>query len=172
VTWVLGLGSCDSILKIRSSILENKNIRVRIAAIILNKKKELLLVNHVKHGRSYWLLPGGGIEFEEDCFSAIKRELKEELSLKAAKLGHLVFMNETIYPGGKRHILNLYFTVSLKGSTAPLVNPDGVLKGAAYVSKEEFRKILFYPAAKNDILNMWAKGFKEARGYIKTKWKK
>lgn len=148
-----------------------KNIRIRIAAVILNSRKELLLVNHVKHGRSYWLLPGGGIEFAEDCFTAIKRELKEELSLKAKKLGHLVFMNETIYPGGKRHILNLYFAVQLSGEQRLKVNPEGVLKGAKYVNVAEFKKILFYPAVKNVIIALWKKGFKKQAGYLKTKWK-
>ncbi len=91
----------------------NKHIRIRIAAIILNRKNELLLVNHKKRGKSYWLFPGGGVEYGETFEHALKRELKEELSLKIKKIKNLVFLNETIYPDGKRHILNIYFKVEI-----------------------------------------------------------
>lgn len=62
-----------------------KNIRIRIAAIILNNKNEILLVNHKKNNKSYWLFPGGGIEYGETFEQALKRELKEELNLKMKK---------------------------------------------------------------------------------------
>jgi ADP-ribose pyrophosphatase YjhB (NUDIX family) len=147
-------------------------IRLRIAAIILNKKNELLLVNHQKNGRSYWLLPGGGVEFGETLEQALARELKEELSVKMEKMHNLVFINDSIYPDKTRHILNLYFRATIKENRKMKANPDAVLRGAEYVSAEKFGKILFYPDIKSAIIKMWKKGFNIDKGYIKTKFKK
>ena len=73
---------------------QNKATRLRVAAFILNSKNELLLVKHEKNGRSYWLLPGGGVEFGESLKQALKRELKEELSIEKCKLENIVFVKE------------------------------------------------------------------------------
>ncbi len=149
----------------------NKYIRIRIAAIILNKKNELLLVNHRKKGKSYWLFPGGGVEYGETFENALKRELKEELSLKIKKIKNLVFLNETIYPDEKRHILNIYFKVEIYENNTLKVNSDRVLKDAEFINIERFKKILFYPDIKNVIIKMWKNGFKDIYGFFKTKWK-
>ncbi len=56
---------------------EKKHIRIRVAvAIILDKK--ILLVQHEKYGRKYWLLPGGGVKYGETLAGAARRELLEE----------------------------------------------------------------------------------------------
>jgi ADP-ribose pyrophosphatase YjhB (NUDIX family) len=146
------------------------NIRVRVAGIVLNNKNELLLVNHVKNGRSYWLLPGGGVEYCEDVHTALKREFMEELSLKITSIGKLVMVHDTIYPDKKRHILNMYFTVKAAGLDKIRVNPDKVLNGAAFVSKADFRKKEFYPAIKDDIISLWEEKFSGTIGYIKVPW--
>jgi ADP-ribose pyrophosphatase YjhB (NUDIX family) len=145
-------------------------IRVRVAGIVLNNKNELLLVNHVKNGSSYWLLPGGGVEYCEDVHAALKREFMEELSLKITSVGKLVMVHDTIYPDKKKHILNLYFTVKAGGLNKIKVNPDNVLNGAAFVSMAEFRKKEFYPAAKDDIISLWKEKFSGTIGYIKVPW--
>ncbi|HDT14972.1 MAG TPA: NUDIX hydrolase [Firmicutes bacterium] len=141
-------------------------IRIRAAAVILNKKNELLLVNHVKNNKSYWLFPGGGVEYGEKISAAIMRELKEELSIAGAVLKNPVFMHETIFPQKKRHIFNIYFRVILGKKTGVSVNPEKILKGACFINREKFRKIRFYPVIKNVILKMWKKGFTENRGFI------
>jgi 8-oxo-dGTP diphosphatase len=145
------------------------NIRIRVAGICRDKKGRLLLVNHKKNGRSYWLIPGGGVEYGETLHQALRREFMEELSLKVTKVGDMVFMHDTIYPDGKRHILNLYFLVNVSGKMK--ANPDKVLAGAEYTGKVEFKKILFYPDIKDVIIRLWSKGFSRPSGYIKTKWK-
>jgi 8-oxo-dGTP diphosphatase len=155
-------------------MVKNKEpqIRIRAAAIITNKKNELLLVNHVKNGKSYWLFPGGGVEFGEDFETAIKRELKEELCINSAAVGELVFMNDTIYPDKSRHIINMYFRVRLKNPIKYRIKPEGVLCNARYVGMKEFANILFYPGAKSAIISMWRERFRRAKGYMKIKWTK
>jgi 8-oxo-dGTP pyrophosphatase MutT (NUDIX family) len=61
--------------------MKNREIRYQ-GAIFRNN--QILLIKHREHesGRSYWILPGGGIEpgeTEEDC---VRRELKEETNLE------------------------------------------------------------------------------------------
>ena len=152
--------------------MKNKHIRIRVAGIALNNKNELLLVNHRKNGRSYWLFPGGGVEFGETIEAALKREFKEELSISGLAVENFVFMNDTVYPDGTRHILNMYFRVKLNKNVKIRVNPEKVLKGAEFVPLKKFRKLLFYPDVKSAIINGWKKGFKENLGYIKIRWKK
>ncbi|MEI7640002.1 MAG: NUDIX hydrolase [bacterium] len=150
---------------------QNKATRLRVAAFILNSKNELLLVKHEKNGRSYWLLPGGGVEFGESLKQALKRELKEELSIEKCKLENIVFVNDTLYPDKSRHILNINFRVRVAGSGSFKVKPDRVLKTAEFINKEKFKKILFYPGIKKNIIKMWETKFMKNEGYVRTSFK-
>ena len=58
---------------------DNYRFNARSSAIILNADKSKILLFKVEDGRNYFLLPGGRIEFYEDSFTAIKREVMEEL---------------------------------------------------------------------------------------------
>ena len=58
--------------------IDNNRFNARASAIIYNKSKTKVLLNNIG-GYNYYLLPGGRIEFNEDSFSAIKREIQEEL---------------------------------------------------------------------------------------------
>lgn len=58
---------------------DNYRFNARASAIILNEKKDKILLFKVEDGRDYFLLPGGRIELYEDSLTAIKREVKEEL---------------------------------------------------------------------------------------------
>lgn len=57
----------------------NYRFNARASAIILNEKKNKILLFKIEDGRDYFLLPGGRIELYEDSLTAIKREVKEEL---------------------------------------------------------------------------------------------
>ncbi len=158
--------------KKKTPVKKSGVIRVRAAGILLNSKNEALLVNHQKKGKSYWLFPGGGVEYGEKIFSALKREFKEEVSAGINKIHNMCFAHETIYPGRERHIINFYFRVSVKKPFKPRVKEEKVLKGAEWINVRKFRKILFYPGAKNVIINLWKNEFKDNKGFIDVKWKK
>jgi 8-oxo-dGTP diphosphatase len=111
------------------------------------------------------------VEFGETVEQALKREFKEELSITKLTVKNPVFMNDTIYPDAKRHIINLYFRVTMKKGLKIGVNPERVLKGAAFVDMKKFQKLLFYPDIKNAIITAWKKGFKESLGYIRVKFR-
>ena len=58
---------------------DDYRFNARASAIILNEKKDKILLFKVEDGRDYFLLPGGRIELYEDSLTAIKREVMEEL---------------------------------------------------------------------------------------------
>lgn len=58
-----------------------KKIIERVRAIIIYSDK-ILLINRVKDGASYWVVPGGRVEQNESHEYAIKRECLEELGVK------------------------------------------------------------------------------------------
>src|SRR4029077_1048250 len=78
-------------------------VRIRVA-VCLTQDDRMLLVQHEKAGRRYWLLPGGGLERGETVARCAEREVEEETGYRVAP-GRLVLVCEAIEPAG-RHILN------------------------------------------------------------------
>ncbi|MEG0711102.1 MAG: NUDIX hydrolase, partial [Niameybacter sp.] len=70
------------------------NIRPRAAAIILNNRRELLLLRQKNPdtGFEWWTLPGGGMEPEESVIDTIVREVEEECNAKCRPL-RLIYMS-------------------------------------------------------------------------------
>ncbi len=54
--------------------------RISMKSLICNERGEVLVVKEA--GRSWWDLPGGGIDHEESLKNAIARELREEVNLR------------------------------------------------------------------------------------------
>ncbi|MBI2267032.1 MAG: NUDIX hydrolase [Armatimonadetes bacterium] len=143
-------------------------IRIRAAAIIVEGDK-ILLVQHRKGGRTYWLLPGGGVRYGETAVSACERELKEETSLDV-KIGRLVLVSESIPPDRHRHILNLYFLGKIKGGTPILAEEDPVLSAVAFHNVEDLVKLDFYPPISKVLLTEIRGGFSNPLQYITNDW--
>src|SRR6185295_19384175 len=102
-----------------------QNIRIRAAGILV-KDDQILLVRHEKNGKSYWLIPGGGVDFGESVEAALKREFQEEVGLEI-KVGKLVLVHDSIPPNRHRQVLNLYFVVTAEKFEIK-VTSDAVLK--------------------------------------------
>ncbi|MGI8811572.1 MAG: NUDIX hydrolase [Pyrinomonadaceae bacterium] len=70
--------------KFRSEIvrLTQSKFTCSVAAVILNHRCEVLLLNHVLRPYSGWGLPGGFIEAGEQPEEAIRREIREETGLE------------------------------------------------------------------------------------------
>lgn len=98
---------------------------IRLAAIILQGQK-LLLLQHLKRGKRYWVLPGGRLQAGETLQSALRRELREELSV-GARIGRLVIVCETLAPD--RHVVNLIFESEIAEGRPQLDTKDPVLAG-------------------------------------------
>ena len=59
---------------------ENNRLNARVSVIIYNKDKSKVLLFKINDGRSFYMLPGGRIHYNEDSKSAIAREVREELN--------------------------------------------------------------------------------------------
>ncbi|MCP4391574.1 MAG: NUDIX hydrolase, partial [Gammaproteobacteria bacterium] len=74
-------------------------MRPRVCAAILREDK-ILMVRHEHNGRSYWTLPGGGVEPGERREQAVVREVLEETHLQAKVVRFLFdepYSNGTTY---------------------------------------------------------------------------
>jgi ADP-ribose pyrophosphatase YjhB (NUDIX family) len=145
-----------------------QNIRIRAAGILV-KGDQILLVRHEKNGKSYWLLPGGGVDFGETVEQGLIREFQEEVGLNI-KVGPMVLVHDSIPPNHHRQVLNIYFMVSTHRYELK-VTQDAVLRDAAFYPLTEFPKMQVNPDVKAEILEglktNWAKGCL----YIGNQWK-
>ena len=86
-----------------------------------------VLLCHSK-GNANTYLPGGHVEFQEAAAESLRREIREELGLKAVVLGFLGAVEHTFVQRGERHCeINLVFEVGIggvAGARAPASRED------------------------------------------------
>jgi 8-oxo-dGTP diphosphatase len=130
---------------IMHDVTENhKKIRIRVGVVLLSGNK-VLLVEHQKDGRYYWLLPGGGLNYGEKIEECARREIKEETNL-TINLGKFLFLSESIAPDGSRHLLNLFFLGQIEGGMEDMeVGKEARLKSLAFIDFEELDKMEIHP---------------------------
>lgn len=143
--------------------------RIRAAAIIL-RDDAVLLARHEKDGKSYWVLPGGGVDFGESVGDALKREIREEASLDI-RLGEFVMLNDSIPPDCHRHILNLYFRAEIAGGTLRVGQNDKRLRGMEFVPVDDLPKISLYPDVREVLYQGIRNGFPTTGLYLGNLWK-
>lgn len=99
----------------------NRHTRYQGAIV---KDDHLLLIRHREHEtrRSYWLLPGGGIEPGESEFDCVHREMQEETGLEV----HVVrlIVDEPGIPGGVYQRRKTYLCHVITGEASPGYEPE------------------------------------------------
>ena len=143
--------------------------RIRVAAIVL-RGDALLLARHQKEQKTYWVLPGGGVEYGESLADALVREVKEETNIEV-RAGRLVMANDSIPPDRHRHIVNLYFMAEIVGGVLAL-GSDKRLVEVRFVPLAEVPDLVFVPDMREELLGAIKHAFAKAPGYLGNVWKK
>ncbi|XP_057765468.1 nudix hydrolase 2-like isoform X2 [Salvia miltiorrhiza] len=113
-----------------STIPANATHRLRIGAIVLNDKRELLVVLE-KHGKfkgtGIWKIPTGIVEEGEDIFVGATREVKEETGVDSEFVDVLAFrqMHETLFQKS-----DLFFLCTLKPLSFAIQIQESEIDGA------------------------------------------
>lgn len=130
--------------------------QIRVAAVV-ERDREILLVEHRKRGQRYWVLPGGRLQGSETLEGALRRELREELALEA-RVRQLLLVCETLAP--ERHIVNLVYHLEIGEGTEPQLDAaDPVLAGWQWVAVDRLPRMDFRPPIADSIRAVVAEGF-------------
>jgi ADP-ribose pyrophosphatase YjhB (NUDIX family) len=146
---------------------ETKKTRIRVAALVVRDGK-ILLAEHEKGGRRYWLLPGGGMEYGESVEETLKRELVEEAGLDI-EVGDLLWVVDSIPDDGHRHVLNLILSAEAK-TTELAPTPDRVLRDVQWKDIEDLENLVLFPDTRAEILEFIRTG-QRGRGLLGKRWK-
>ena len=144
-------------------------IRIRAACVAVDGEGRVLLVQHRKLGREYWLLPGGGVEEGETMVQAARRELFEETGLEG-EVGRVVLICESIDPRDGRHIIHVAFAATVRSGTLQ-PGRDGRLVDAAWLPVGRLGDLPLFPAIGGDLLACHAEGFAGPVRYLGNVWR-
>lgn len=144
-----------------------KNIRIRVAAILI-REDQILLIQHQKEGKKYWLLPGGGVIFGEDLKTALKREIKEELGINVV-VNDLIHSSDSIPKDHKRHIVNLYFSCDFLSGKYKLAEEERLVD-YGFFSISDLQKMKIIPPIKKEIIQYIEDGKSKKNNYLGSRW--
>ena len=116
-----------------------------VRVVVVNDKKEILMVKQHHENRDIWMVPGGGIEEGENSIQASVREVKEETGLDITVTGMAWHMEEVSEARGQRFVN--YMVGKVEGGQLNLgMDPEldddkQVLREVAFMSKEEIDEL-------------------------------
>ena len=61
-------------------------LRSGVGIVVLNKQNKVFVAKRIDNPKSFWQMPQGGVDVNENYLDAAKRELKEETSIKSVEL--------------------------------------------------------------------------------------
>ncbi|MCF6240367.1 MAG: NUDIX domain-containing protein [Bacteroidales bacterium] len=94
----------------------NRQFTIRIYALIINKKNEILLSDEFRLGMKMTKFPGGGLEFGEGTIDCLKRELMEETGQEIEIIKHF-YTTDFFQPAlhnPKIQVLSIYYLAKFK----------------------------------------------------------
>ena len=151
----------------RGNIHHRPVIRVRVAVILMEGDR-ILLAKHKKGGKSYWVLPGGGVEEGESLSETATREIKEETNLNI-KVKKLVFISEGLPPDKHRHVIDFFFTGEVTSGEIKK-GTEEILEDIRFFSLRALQEIPFYPDIREEIKEAFETGFSGPARFLGNKW--
>ena len=150
--------------------MEKIRPRRRVAGILIENER-ILLIEHSKNDKKYWLVPGGGVDWGESTAESLIREYKEETNLDI-EVESFLFLSETIAPDKEKHVINLYFKVKRKDTSKEnlKLGNEEMLTDLKFFEKEKIKNIKLYPNIKEQIIKLLNK--EEIVPYLGLLWDK
>ena len=144
--------------------------RVRVAGILIEDDR-ILLIEHTKNNRKYWLVPGGGVDWGESAAEALIREFKEETGLDI-EVEKFLFISETIAPDKQKHVINLYFKIKKAEDSSNIMKlgEEKILTDLRFIPEDEIKNIKLYPNIKEKLIKLLNK--ENIEPYLGLLWDK
>lgn len=144
--------------------------RVRVAGILIEDGR-ILLIEHTKNDKKYWLVPGGGVDWGESASAALIREFKEETSLDI-EVEKFLFISETIAPDRQKHVINLYFKIKKVENSSNIMKlgEEKILTDLRFIPEDEIKNIKLYPNIKEKLIKLLNK--ENIEPYLGLLWDK
>ena len=64
---------------------QNLPLRSGVGIVVLNKENKIFVAKRIDNPKNFWQMPQGGVDKDEDFYTAALRELKEETSIVSVK---------------------------------------------------------------------------------------
>ena len=144
--------------------------RVRVAGILIEDDR-ILLIEHTKNNRKYWLVPGGGVDWGESAAEALIREFKEDTGLDI-EVEKFLFISETIAPDKQKHVINLYFKIKKVENSSNIMKlgEEKILTDLRFIPEDEIKNIKLYPNIKEKLIKLLNK--ENIEPYLGLLWDK
>ena len=90
-------------------------LRKGVGIVLLNNKNKIFVAKRIDNPKTFWQMPQGGVDKDEDFLEAAYRELKEETSIKSVKL--IKQLDGTLTYELPDHLLGIIWKGKFKGQT-------------------------------------------------------
>jgi len=121
---------------------------IRVYGVLINDKKQVLVVDEFIRGKYYTKFPGGGLELGEGTRDCLKREFKEEMNLDVEVGEHLYttdFYQVSAF-NPSHQIISIYYLVDpLEDLAIPVKNEfdPNEKKNKTHQNNEEIEEFRF-----------------------------
>jgi 8-oxo-dGTP diphosphatase len=129
--------------------------RLRATLVAMDDRNRILLMQHVRPGGNYWVLPGGGVEVGESLEKTLEREILEELGVGCV-VGKLVAVGELIT--SNRHVVDFFYAGKLERHDGFMINHEEGIGDIRWVEPGEIGEMNFLPNEMLPTLIEWSRG--------------
>ena len=129
--------------------------RIRVGAVLIKDERVLVTKMHRENADDIYVLPGGGVNKNEDIFSAVIRETKEETNLDIS-IQKIIYL-KTLYTKNNDNALEIVLLGKILGGELkkghdPENKGKNILKEVRFVDFNEFGGLNFHPKQLKNLL--------------------